>query len=77
MDPARQRAANTFGSQVRRCREARGWTIETLAGRCGMHFTYVSAIERGVNSITLYNAARLAAGLEMELAELVEGLALL
>lgn len=41
-----------LGRGVRRLREARRLTIETLAGDAGMHSTYLSTIERGLGTPT-------------------------
>jgi transcriptional regulator with XRE-family HTH domain len=76
MDPGRQPSAKAFGSRVRQFRKDRGWTIETLSGRCGLHPKYVGAIERGEKSISLFNAARVADGFGLTLSDLTEGLAL-
>ena len=51
-------------TNVRRLRLARGWSQETLAEQCGLHRTYIGAIERGEGNITLHTLARLAQALE-------------
>ena len=58
-DPNQIVAAN-----VRRLRLARRWSQETLAERCGLHRTYIGAIERGEGNITLHTLARLAQALK-------------
>jgi len=45
-----------------------------VAERAGMHFTYVSSVERGQRNISLINIVRLATALEIDPGELVEGL---
>ena len=40
--------AKAIGFQIRNTREARGMTIEQLGQKCGLHYTHVSKIERGL-----------------------------
>lgn len=63
-----------FGERVRGLREERGWSQEALAERAGLHFTYVSQIERGTRNPTLTVVARLAAALGETLPGIVSGL---
>lgn len=51
---------------VRRLREERGWSQEELAARCGLHRTYVGAIERGEYNITVNTLERIAHSLSSE-----------
>lgn len=57
-DPNRLLADN-----VRALRMKLGWSQETLAEKCGLHRTYVGAIERGERNITLFTLSRLATAL--------------
>lgn len=59
-----------FGRQVRRWREARGFTQEELAHRAEVHVTYLSGIERGVRNPSLKNIRALALALNLPVAEL-------
>jgi transcriptional regulator with XRE-family HTH domain len=52
-----------FGDAVRARREELGLTQEDLAGRAGIHRTYLSDVERGSRNISLVNIERLAAAL--------------
>lgn len=45
-----------------------------LADRAGMHFTFVSSVERGKRNPTLTTILSLAEGLGIEPSELVDGL---
>jgi transcriptional regulator with XRE-family HTH domain len=46
----------------------------TLAERIGLHFTFVSSVERGERNLSLSSLLRLAEGLEVNPAKLVDGL---
>ncbi len=51
-------------ASVRRRRLSKGWSQEELAARCGLHRTYVGAIERSERNITLETLERLADALD-------------
>lgn len=59
-----------FGQAIKTCREAQGLTQEDLADRAGLHRTYLSDVERGTRNLSLLNIERLAAALDLSLAEL-------
>ena len=67
-------AAEKFGQRVRARRHELGLTLEQLAERADMHWTYVGSIERGTRNPTLRNILRLAAALKTDPADLVRGL---
>jgi transcriptional regulator with XRE-family HTH domain len=46
-------------------------TQEALAGRAGIHRTYLSDIERGSRNVSLVNIEKLAAALSTTMAELM------
>jgi transcriptional regulator with XRE-family HTH domain len=60
-----------FGVQVRRMRDARGWSQEALAFEAELDRTYVSGIERGVRNPTLTVIAKIALGFGVSMAELM------
>lgn len=60
----------SFGKAVRAYRIRLGISQEELAARCGLHRTYVGAIERGERNVSLINIERIANGLEVSLEEL-------
>ena len=55
-----------FGDTVRYYREQKGFTQEEFAFRCGLHRTYISAIERYRRSISLGNVQKIADALDIE-----------
>jgi len=60
------------GRNMRRLRQAHGWSQEELADRSGFHRTYISGIERGIRNPTVTVIDRLARTLEASPAELFE-----
>ena len=55
-----------FGANLKRLREERGLSQEAFAETCGMHRTYISAVERRRRSISLGNVQRVADALGVE-----------
>lgn len=60
-----------LGAAVRERREALEFSQDSFADAIGMHRAYYSAIERGERNVTLNTIARVAEGLDMQLAELM------
>lgn len=58
-----------FGRRLRALRQERHLTLEDLAARAGLHWTYVGGIERGERNPALDNINRLARALSVSLAE--------
>lgn len=56
-----------FGSAVRTQRKRMGISQEELAGRAGLHRTYVADIERGARNLSLANIEKLAHALEVSI----------
>jgi transcriptional regulator with XRE-family HTH domain len=56
---------------VRRLRKARGWSQEGFAAKCNLHRTYVGAIERAEENLTLRTLDKLAKSLRVHPAELL------
>jgi transcriptional regulator with XRE-family HTH domain len=65
-----------FGVNLRRLRDAAGLTQLDLALECGMDMAEISRYELGQRDPRLSTIARLAAGLDLDAAELVRGIAL-
>lgn len=63
-----------FGKRIRQVRLAKGFTQESLADTVGLHRTYIGNIERGEESVSVDNAAKIAKALKVSLSELLKGL---
>lgn len=63
-----------FGDRVRQCRYEADLTQEELAYEAGLHWTYVGQIERGERNLTYLNVLRLARGLGLTPADLLDGI---
>lgn len=70
----RETYAVEFGARLRAARTAKGWTQERLAEAAGLHFTYVSSVERGERNVSLQNILRLADALTVDAGTLVTGI---
>lgn len=55
-----------FGDNVRSYRQERHLSQEAFATKCGLHRTYISAVERHKRSISLNNIQKIADALEVE-----------
>ncbi|HLI63033.1 MAG TPA: helix-turn-helix transcriptional regulator [Terriglobales bacterium] len=60
-----------LAGNLRMLRNQRGWSQEDMAEKCGLHRTYVGAIERGERNITLATLKQLADALGVTSAELI------
>ena len=63
-----------MGERARARRTELGLSQMALADRIGLHFSFVSSVERGERNLSLASLLRLAEGLEVNPAELVDGL---
>ena len=72
--PTSSTAATEFGARIRARRQRLGISQETLADLSAMHWTAVGRLERGLGNPTLAVILRIAAGLDIDPAELVAGL---
>ncbi len=59
-----------FGSNLKKYRTAMGLSQEAFAEKCGLHRTYISAIECYRRSIALENVQRIAEALGVEVYQL-------
>lgn len=54
------------GRNIRKIRINRGYTQEQLAELAGLHFTYISSVERGERNISIVNVEKIAKALAVE-----------
>ena len=62
-----------LGVNLRRAREAKGWSQEELAYKCGVHRTYVGSVERGEYNVTILTLRKLTRALGMSLRDAIRG----
>lgn len=55
-----------FGRNVKHYREQLGLSQEAFADKCGLHRTYISAVERERRSISLGNIQKIADALDVD-----------
>ena len=60
------------GRNIKKEREARGWSQEELADRAGLHRTYVSGVERGVRNPTVTVLERMAKALSLKIGQITD-----
>ena len=63
---------NVFGWNVRRWREEKGLTQESLAERASLDPTYISGIERGIRNPSVLSVIRIAKALGVTASKLLE-----
>ena len=63
-----------LGEKVRALRLKLDLSQEALAERCDFDRTYISLIERGQRNPSFTNLIRLAAGLEISVSDLIDGI---
>jgi transcriptional regulator with XRE-family HTH domain len=61
-----------FGQCIRNLRKQKGWSQENLAERAGLHRTYIGAIERGEQNVSLKNILKLATVFDLSPSELFD-----
>ncbi|HUY14365.1 MAG TPA: helix-turn-helix transcriptional regulator [Terriglobia bacterium] len=66
-----QKPNELLARNLRALRLARGWSQEKMAEKCGLHRTYVGAIERRERNVTLETLNTLALALGVSAAELI------
>ncbi len=63
-----------FGSRLRVLRREQHWTQRQLADVLGMDRSFISDLERGRKSVTLYYLKTIADGFHLTVAELLDGI---
>jgi len=67
------RARQVLAQRIREVRAARGLSQEALASKCGLHRTYIGAVERAERNVSIDNIERIAVALGCAITELLEG----
>ena len=70
----RSEAQTDLGDRVRARRKELGLSQMALAEQIGLHFTFVSSVERGERNLSLRSLLLLAEGLQVDPGELISGL---
>ena len=64
----------TVGARIRLFRTKKALSQEKLAEDCGLHRTYVGAVERGERNISLLNIVAIARALKVKPSDLLVGI---
>ena len=70
MKAAENNIKKIFGARVRALRSEKGWSQEHFAFECGLHRTYIGAVERGERNVSLENIKKIADTFKIDIAEL-------
>ena len=60
-----------LGNRIRELRREKGFSQESFADHCGLHRTYMGAIERGEHNLTIQTALTIARGLDITVSQLL------
>ncbi|SEF13826.1 helix-turn-helix domain-containing protein [Jiangella alba] len=71
MDLSADELKAAFGLRLREARHAAGLSQYQLAQAAGLHWSYISSVERGQRNISLLNIRRLAHALGIQPGDLV------
>ena len=71
---AKDPALLTLGKNLRRAREAKGWSQEEMAFKSGVHRTYVGGVERGEYNASILTIRRFTRALGIALTEAIRGI---
>ncbi len=63
-----------LGNYLRKVRERRGLSQEAFAFQCGLHRTYIGAVERGEYNVTLLTLRRITDALGVSLQDAIGSL---
>ncbi len=70
MIATQEQVQKNLGAVIRKKRHAQNLSQESFADLCGVHRTYMGAIERGERNISLLNIRRIASALNLKPSEL-------
>ena len=68
--PTMRNIKKKFGATVRTMRQKRALSQEEFADLCGLHRTYIGAIERGERNVSLENIQKIAKALGVSISAL-------
>ena len=71
---AKDAMLDQLGKYLRSVREKKGWSQEELAFRCGLHRTYIGAVERGEYNLTLFTLRRITDQLGLTVLGAIKGM---
>ncbi len=63
-----------LGKNLRKAREAKGWSQEEMAHRAGVHRTYVGSVERGEYNATILTIRTFSKALGISLRDAIRGI---
>jgi transcriptional regulator with XRE-family HTH domain len=63
-----------FGKRVQQIRKTKGFSQESLAEAANLHRTYIGAIERAEQNVSIYNIEKIAKALKVRPSVLFDGL---
>lgn len=63
-----------LGQRIRELRLARHYSQESFADHCGVHRTFMGTVERGESNLSYTNLMKMANGLDLSLAKMLDGL---
>lgn len=66
------KAKKQLGSVIRKKRQELDYSQEAFASKCGVHRTYMGAIERGERNISLMNIIRVSNAMNLKPSKLLE-----
>ena len=61
-----------LGARIKDLRIKQGYSQEELAGKCDLHRTYISDIERGERNVSIENVERISNALDIDPSELLK-----
>lgn len=67
-----EKAQRKLGTVIRERRKALGYSQEAFAAECGLHRTYMGALERGERNVSLANILKVARALKTLPSELLK-----
>lgn len=62
-----------LGHRIRDLRKKQGYSQEAFADLCGVHRTFMGAIERGESNLSFHNLVKVAGALHITLSQLLSG----